>query len=631
VCEGTQYDCYPSPNNIGDSCDDGNPETSNDTITINCVCLGSYDCPILELNIGDPCDDGNPNTSNDMVSVNCECSGSYDCPTFPANIGDPCDDGESGTSNDIIDSDCNCVGVWDCPTLNLGIGYPCDDGNPNTSNDIVNSDCECVGLPFICVKVSNSSDDAEEFPSGDMKLTSNDLEMVIDADSIQKIGIRFQNISIPQCAVITNATIQFTAKNTFGNDGSCDLTIYGENSDNAVTFSNADFNISNRLKTDAAVNWIPNVWIGDASGPAQKTVDISSIIQEIVNREGFVSGNSVSVIIEGSGLRRAFSYNNSQATAPEICIEFDPNIPDSDNDGTCDANDLCDGPEPGTLCDDGDPNTPNDFIDDNCNCVGGFDCPVLMIDFGDPCDDGISGTYNDTIDSTCTCAGIWECPDYPGGPVGFGYPCDDLDPNTLYDAIDSTCTCVGIPFILVGVSEKDDDAEESPSGDMNLTSNDLEMVLDSDSVQAIGIRFRNLQIPQCAVINAAYIQFTAKNSTVIDPCTLQIYGEDTDHALIFSNEDFNISNRPKTDSMVVWSPEEWSSNDAGIAQQTPDISPIIQEIINREGFTDTSSIAFIIEGIGMRRAFSYDAGESTAPRLYIEYLDVFHDDDDDGV
>lgn len=46
----------------------------------NCVITeledpNAFDCPELALNIGDPCDDGNPDTSNDIVSANCICMG----------------------------------------------------------------------------------------------------------------------------------------------------------------------------------------------------------------------------------------------------------------------------------------------------------------------------------------------------------------------------------------------------------------------------------------------------------------------------------------------------------------------------------------------------------------------------
>ncbi len=627
ICVGTPYDCPSLQLNIGDACNDNNPNTSNDTVTSNCVCLGSYDCPSLQLNIGDPCDDNNPNTSNDIVNANCECLGSYDCPSLQLNIGDPCNDGISGTYNDIVLSNCECMGTWECPNLMLGYGDPCDDGNPNTSSDMVDLDCNCVGLPFICRNIVTSTDDAEEeVATGDISLSS-DLEMINDGVN-QMVGLRFSDIAIPQCAVISSATIQFTSKGSTIDQ--CLLTFFGENTDNALTFSNDDYNISSRTKTTASVSWSPAPWENaNETSVIQKTIDLSPIIQEIVNREGFVSGNSIAFIIQGSGTRRAFSYDDFPDPPPMLCVEYESEIPDSDNDGVCDVNDLCPGgPEPGTPCEDGDPETQNDYINSNCICVGGFDCPSLQLNYGDPCDDGFSGTYNDTIDTNCVCMGTWECPDLM---VGFGELCDDNDPNTLYDAIDSTCNCVGVPFINIGVAASSDDAEELPSGKVDVESSDLELGVDVDSAQIVGIRFTNLGIPQCAVIDKAYIQFTAKNSANITPCNLVIYGEDSDTATTFINEDFNISSRLKTSAFVAWSPDDWQSNDATLLQQTADLTPIVQEIINRVGFTDTSGIAFIIEGTGMRRAFSYDEGDLVAPKLYIEYFDVFIDDDNDGV
>ena len=73
----------------------------------------------------------------------------------------------------------------------------------------------------------------------------------------QVVGLRFNTLNIPQCAPINSAYIQFTAKGVNGNEGSCNLTIYGEDSDNAVTFENTDYNISSRPKTSASANWIP--------------------------------------------------------------------------------------------------------------------------------------------------------------------------------------------------------------------------------------------------------------------------------------------------------------------------------------------------------------------------------------
>ncbi len=111
---------------------------------------GIYDCTILEGNIGDACNDGNPDTNNDVILGDCSCVGVYDCPALSANIGDACDDGNADSDNDVITADCTCLGsiTFDCPALSANIGDPCDDGNANTSGDIVLEGCTCEGIPI---------------------------------------------------------------------------------------------------------------------------------------------------------------------------------------------------------------------------------------------------------------------------------------------------------------------------------------------------------------------------------------------------------------------------------------------------------------------------------------------------
>jgi hypothetical protein len=72
--ECTTTDC-PGLGNIGDACDDGDPDTFDDVVTANCTCEGTpVDCPGLG-NIGDACDDGDPDTILDVVQPDCSCAG----------------------------------------------------------------------------------------------------------------------------------------------------------------------------------------------------------------------------------------------------------------------------------------------------------------------------------------------------------------------------------------------------------------------------------------------------------------------------------------------------------------------------------------------------------------------------
>jgi len=171
-----------------------------------------------------------------------------------------------------------------------------------------------------------------------------------------------------------------------------------------------------------------------------------------------------------------------------------------------------------------------------------------------------------------------------------------------------------------------DDAEEDESngneGEMNLTSSDLEMSYDNSQNKnvKVGVRFKDLNIPAGATITSAYIQFTADATVDIDPSELTIYGDDTDNALTFTTEDFNISDRPATDATVTWNPGDWLEiGDNLEVERTPDLTSIVQELVDRAGFTPESAMAFIIEGIGKRTAISYDLNPEQAPELYVTY------------
>jgi hypothetical protein len=220
------------------------------------------------------------------------------------------------------------------------------------------------------------------------------------------------------------------------------------------------------------------------------------------------------------------------------------------------------------------------------------------------------------IDSTCVCLGIWDCPDIM---AGFSDPCDDGDPSTLDDMINSQCECEGSPTVYSPISGSSDDAEEKETGQVLLTSSDLELVYDGN-IQIVGLRFTNLNIPHKARIDTAFIQFTTDEIVDANPCNLMIYGQASDDPQTFIDVNSDVSSRPKTNAVVAWTPEEWIVDDeADSLQQTGNLKTIVTEIVNRSGFNTNSSIAFIIEGTGTRTATAYDGDPEKAPVLYVRY------------
>lgn len=68
------------------------------TATVHLTCT-SLDCPLLLANVGDPCDDGDPNTTNDKVTEDCECIGSSICnEPYPAVTGMDANSDINGTT-----------------------------------------------------------------------------------------------------------------------------------------------------------------------------------------------------------------------------------------------------------------------------------------------------------------------------------------------------------------------------------------------------------------------------------------------------------------------------------------------------------------------------------------------------
>jgi hypothetical protein len=153
----------------GALCDDNNPNTINDSINPDCICVGDIivlgctdplSCnfnPLANQNDGSciypdaPCDDNNPDTMNDTFDSNCNCVGIVMVPgcmdpnacnynplanvednscVFP---GDSCDDGDSTTINDVYTATCDCAGQTNGLTDFTSISSI----YPNPSSDLV--------------------------------------------------------------------------------------------------------------------------------------------------------------------------------------------------------------------------------------------------------------------------------------------------------------------------------------------------------------------------------------------------------------------------------------------------------------------------------------------------------------
>ncbi|TFH39512.1 MAG: hypothetical protein E4G95_00940 [Bacteroidia bacterium] len=195
----------------------------------------------------------------------------------------------------------------------------------------------------LVVPVTVSEDDVEEGGlNGAMTLTSSDLEIgewdTWDAISgtdqgVQVIGIRFPNITIPPGATVLSASIQLTS-DASGSEVR-QVTIYGEAIGNAPVYTNDLYNVSTRVRTTANYVWDIPAWTNEGlSGAAQRTGELNGVVQEVLDRVDWASGNALNFIMlytgpaipEGAdtGGRQTKSFDDgANDVAPVLTIVYD--------------------------------------------------------------------------------------------------------------------------------------------------------------------------------------------------------------------------------------------------------------------------------------------------------------------
>ena len=133
-------------------------------------------------------------------------------------------------------------------------------------------------------------------------------------------GFRFTNLSIPQGAPITNATMTFNYSTGDGATVPAAGLVIGRirvlDVDNGPTLSTSPMT---PLAQDENVV---------ASGASSQTVDVTSGVQAVVNRAGWSSGNSINLFIDptgsqvsGSGVN-IYDYSNSPTLAAKLNITY---------------------------------------------------------------------------------------------------------------------------------------------------------------------------------------------------------------------------------------------------------------------------------------------------------------------
>ena len=528
------------------------------------------------------------------------------------------------------------------PTYSYSINSGTDDaqedvatGNMTLSDPILDISQILTGNGTFTQQVSATENDAYEYYGNTV---TNSYLWAYNQGNLYT-GARFTGVNIPQGATITSAKLDFYNSFYTGNYA----TLAGEAVDDSSAFvAGSAPDLSTRPLTSATLTW-------NFAGTTPEEKDVTSIIQEIVNRTGWSSGNSLSLLeYNGSGLRRFESYDTNASKAPKITVDY--NVPGSPTEDQLVGLRFpqVDIPQGATV-------TSAKIILTPSSTQTGASGEQWVVT-GESSDNAATFTSanGDISGRTQTSAVVkWDVPDttvnapvnspdltavvqeivnrsgWCGGNamafvIGSGstaltryFESYEGNPNlapSLEVSYDATTGGCYRKTETAQIASNYDDVEES-SGTMQRTSSVLDLAKNK-----VGVRFNGIDVPQGATILSATIDFDSWGTNTTSNPVVDINGENEDNSAQFTGTSNDVSNRSLTSASVSWNMPGFASNDTWYS--TPDVKSIVQEIVNRSGWTSGNSMSFIFDkasGNKDRPAVSYDNNPNKAPRISITY------------
>ena len=254
-----------------------------------------------------------------------------------------------GSSGCLLDSDND--GVCDpedqCPGLNDAlIGTPCNDGNACTVNDVYNDNCGCSGT------IADSDNDGvcdseDECPGFDDGVDTNGNGVPDGCESTT-------------CQTYTDNFSGNALSHSGSGSNSSSLSFPSESKDISFTISD----IGQKLKGKASNKYIERVVVSYKDGAGTNrtygTFSGANVNSVNVNISGSVQSVSVGLSDEFDG--NTSSNMNIIFSAVSYC-STSSQCTDSDNDGVCDAEDVCPGYDDAI-------DTNNNGVPDGCESSG---------------------------------------------------------------------------------------------------------------------------------------------------------------------------------------------------------------------------------------------------------------------
>ena len=432
------------------------------------------------------------------------------------------------------------------------------------------------GVVTLTAQLAASSDDVNQDSNG-LDLTSGTLWLG-NASGASYTGLRFTNLAVPPGASITSAQLQVYSSQSQWL--SLNLSLAAEASGNSSTFS-AGSPPSLRPITIQSIahqsdtQWLPNTWYA--------LDEMAPVIQAVVGRPDWQSGNSLSVILTGTGSDwgRKFvqSWDGSPANAPRLVIVY-------------------------TATTGGATSTPT-----RTPTPASTSTPTRTATATSLSSSTATGSNTPTRTPTTTSAATRTA---TATKTRTPTPTASRTP-----AASSTPAAGGVVTLTAKLAASSDDANQDSNG-LALTSGTLWLGNASGASYA-GLRFTNLAVPPGASITSARLQVYSSQSQWLS-LKLSLAAEAAGNSSTFSAVS-PPSVRPLTSQSVAhqsntqWLANTWYALD--------EMAPVIQAVVSRPDWHSGNSLSVILTGTGSAwgRKFvqSWDGSPTNAPRLVITY------------
>lgn len=141
-------------------------------------------------------------------------------------------------------------------------------------------------------------------------------------------GARFTSVTIANAATINSATFILTAQSTYNAGANVVkywVSAHASDNSGVLVATGGSLNTTNRPRTTAvSAGWTQT----SVTANTEYSIDVTSVVQEIVNRAGWASGNALTIIVDTHAdttlneWQDYHAYDGDTARAPKLNIDY---------------------------------------------------------------------------------------------------------------------------------------------------------------------------------------------------------------------------------------------------------------------------------------------------------------------